>query len=156
MKITTKTGDQGSTDVRNQRLEKDHPLIGTLGLIDEVMASFIYAQANYPEKLDEFKDRVQELVLMSAIIAGYKTIDAFKQEFITNLETTIDAVQHLDLDWYYPFNDVYRATLNVLRTQVRKMERSLIATFKETTDYPIIRIYVNRLSDYIFALMNKV
>lgn len=155
MKITTKTGDQGSTDIRNQRLEKDHSIIDTIGHIDEVMAYFILAQAQFPQELEEFKDRVKELTLASSIIAGYKEPELFQEAYITNLEKTIESVSHLNLDWFYPFDDPYRATLNVLRTQIRKMERSLIKSFKENTDFPHIRVYVNRLSDYVFALINQ-
>ena len=155
MNVTTKTGDSGQTGLFNQRVEKDHPLVALLGAIDEVMAYFILIQAEYPAHFVAFKARVDELILMSAIVAGYKEEAEFKVELYEYLEHEIALIADDCHDFIYPFNDPMRAKLNVLRTKVRAMERSMIQAFKATRDFKVLRIYTNRLSDYVFILINK-
>ena len=155
MKVTTKTGDQGNTGINNQRLEKDHSIIDLLGHIDEVMAHFILAQATYPNKLSMFKDRVNELITITTIVAGFKEESDFSDEITEHLESEIKKIAESCNGFVYPFDDPYRAQLNLLRTIIRRMERAMIKAFKETNDYPKLRVYVNRLSDYVFILINK-
>ena len=155
MKVTTKTGDQGNTGIYDKRLEKDDALIDLLGHLDEVMAHFIYAQAHYPEALQEFKTRVDELILIASIVAGFKPESDFKEATVAHLEEEIKKIAEQCSGFVYPFDDPYRATLNVLRTVVRRLERVMVRAFKQNQDYPLIRIYTNRLSDYVFILINK-
>ena|SRR5690554_5629478 len=156
MKVTTKTGDQGNTGIKDKRLEKDHVIIDLLGHIDEVMAHFILTQANYPKYTQDFKKRVDELIITTAIIAGFKDESAFPIELVENLENEIAKIADSCNGFVYPFDDPYRAQLNLLRTIVRRMERVMVNAFKQTTDYPTIRVYVNRLSDYVFIMINKI
>lgn len=155
MKVTTKTGDQGNTGINQQRLEKDHPTIDLLGHIDEVMAHMILAQATYPKQLSMFKDRVDELIIITTIVAGFNDESAFSDDITTHIEEEIKQIAESCNGFVYPFDDPYRAQLNLLRTIVRRMERVMIHAFKETVDYPKLRVYVNRLSDYIFILINQ-
>ncbi len=155
MKVTTKTGDQGNTGLYQQRVDKDHVTIELLGQIDEVMAHLILAQSLFPAYLDDFKKRVDELILITAIVAGYKSPSEFSPSLVENLEAEIKTIADSCSGFVYPFDDPYRAQLNLVRTIVRRMERSMIRAFKQTEDIPIIRIYVNRLSDYVFILINK-
>lgn len=155
MKVTTKTGDQGNTGINKQRLEKDHSIIDLLGHIDEVMAHFILAQSLFPKELPMFKDRVNELILITTIIAGFKDGSEFSIDLANHLEDEIRKISESCNGFVYPFDDPYRAQLNLLRTVVRRMERVMIGAFRENVDYPNIRVYVNRLSDYIFILINQ-
>lgn len=155
MKVTTKTGDQGNTGLYQQRVDKDHVTIELLGQIDEVMAHLILAQSLFPAYLDDFKKRVDELILITAIVAGYKSPSEFSPSLVENLEAEIKTIADSCSGFVYPFDDLYHAQLNLVRTIVRRMERSMIRAFKQTEDIPIIRIYVNRLSDYVFILINK-
>jgi|SRR5690554_4252155 len=155
MNVTTKTGDQGNTGIKDKRVDKDHAIIDLLGHIDEVMAHFILAQSLYPAELSDFKKRVDELILITAIVAGFKDESHFSTSLIENLENEIAVIAESCHGFVYPFDDTYRAQLNLLRTIVRRMERVMVATFKQNTDYPTLRVYVNRLSDYVFILINK-
>lgn len=155
MKVTTKTGDQGQTGVFNQRVEKDSAVIDLLGHLDELMSHFILVQAYNPEHFDEFKERVNELILMASIIAGYKPIEEFKEDTVAYLELRIKEIADSCNGFVYPFSDPMKARLNVLRTVVRRCERVMIKAFKESKDIPLLRIYLNRLSDYVFILINK-
>lgn len=155
MNLTTKTGDHGTTRIHQQRLDKDHPLIELLGEIDEVMAHFILAQSLYPNKLSMFKERVEELVLITSIVSGFKEESEFSDEIINNLEEKMKTIEASYQGFVYPFDDSYRAQLNLLRTIIRRMERAMVKATKTTKDFFKLRVYVNRLSDYVFILMNQ-
>ncbi|MCD8519293.1 MAG: ATP:cob(I)alamin adenosyltransferase [Erysipelotrichaceae bacterium] len=149
MKVMTKTGDQGHTGVKNARVEKDSSLVDCIGHLDEAMAFIIYNQSMAPDKLNEFKDRHKELSLIASIVAGFVDESEFTQSYIDTLETRIKEVADSCNGFVWPFDDPYRARLNVLRTIIRRLERVMIRAFKEHGDRPLIRIYINRLSDYI-------
>lgn len=155
MKVMTKTGDQGHTGVKNARVEKDSSLVDCIGHLDEAMAFIIYNQSMAPDKLNEFKDRHKELSLIASIVAGFVDESEFTQSYIDTLETRIKEVADSCNGFVWPFDDPYRARLNVLRTIIRRLERVMISAFKEHGDRPLIRIYINRLSDYIFILINQ-
>jgi cob(I)alamin adenosyltransferase len=155
MKVMTKTGDQGHTGVKNSRVEKDSSLVDCIGHLDEVMAYLIYNQSMAPDKLEEFKDRQKELSMIASILAGFIDESEFTQSYIDTLETRIKEVAESCNGFVWPFDDPYRARLNILRTVVRRLERVAIRTFKEHGDRPLIRIYLNRLSDYVFILINQ-
>ncbi|MBS3987278.1 MAG: ATP:cob(I)alamin adenosyltransferase [Erysipelotrichaceae bacterium] len=155
MKVMTKTGDQGHTGVKNARVEKDSSLVDCIGHLDEAMAFIIYNQSMAPDKLNEFKDRHKELSLIASIVAGFVDESEFTQSYIDTLETRIKEVADSCNGFVWPFDDPYRARLNVLRTIIRRLERVMIRAFKEHGDRPLIRIYINRLSDYIFILINQ-
>lgn len=156
MKVMTKTGDQGSTGVKDARVEKDSSLVDCIGHLDEVMALIIYNQALAPHRLEEFKARHRELSLIASIMAGFVDESEFTQSYIDELEAKIKAKADDCHGFMWPFDDPYRARLNVLRTVIRRLERVMIRTFKEHQDRPRIRIYMNRLSDYVFILMNQI
>lgn len=155
MKVMTKTGDQGHTGVKNARVEKDSSLVDCIGHLDEAMAFIIYNQSMAPDKLNEFKDRHKELSLIASIVAGFVDESEFTQSYIDTLETRIKEVADSCNGFVWPFDDPFRARLNVLRTIIRRLERVMIRAFKEHGDRPLIRIYINRLSDYIFILINQ-
>lgn len=155
MKVMTKTGDQGSTGIKGARVEKDSSVVDCIGHLDEVMAYFIYNQSMAPERLGAFKQRHRELSLIASIVAGFVDESEFTQAYVDTLEAEIKAKADDCHGFLWPFDDPYRARLNVLRTIVRRLERVMVCMFKEHQDRPIIRVYMNRLSDYIFILMNQ-
>lgn len=155
MKVTTKTGDQGQTGVKNARVEKDSSLVDLIGHLDEAMAYLIYNQSMAPVQLAEFKQRHQELSLIASIVAGFVDESEFKQTYIDTLEQKIKDVAERCNGFMWPFDDPYKARLNILRTIIRRLERVMVRAFKEHGDRPMIRIYINRFSDYVFILINE-
>ena len=155
MKVTTKTGDQGQTGVKNARVEKDSSLVDLIGHLDEAMAHVIYNQSMAPHELAEFKDRHKELSLIASIVTGFVDESEFTQSYIDTLESRIKEVAERCNGFVWPFDDPYRSRLNILRTVIRRLERVMIKAFKEHGDLPIIRIYINRFSDYVFILINQ-
>lgn len=151
MSISTKKGDKGNTYLNDKPLSKDHELIDLIGHLDEVMALFVLFQATYGT---DFKEIVETLSLITAIVAGYQEAELFDESKINKLDEVINNYHHESGGFVYFYEDQYKATLNHLRTVVRRLERVMTKAFLVSKDYPIIQKYVNRLSDYVYVLMN--
>jgi cob(I)alamin adenosyltransferase len=82
-------------------------------------------------------------------------IDDFSEERVAHLEEMIRLHNEKCYGFVYPFDNPMKAKLNILRTVVRRCERVMVRAFKENTDFPLIRVYMNRLSDYVFILINR-
>ena len=154
VKIRTKKGDLGKTDIKGARVSKNSDLIELLGDLDEVMAHFILAHNLKPNDISGFKDKVEDLVLISAIVSGYKDVKDFPKSKLDHIEKEIDD-QSENYDFFiYPFDNVFKAHINILRTVVRRMERKAHYALK-SEDYQVIKAYLNTLSDYVFTYMQK-
>lgn len=148
--IRTRTGDFGSTDIKDERVYKDSELIGLIGDLDETMAYFILVHSLKPDDIDGFEDVVENLILISAIVAGYTPIEDFSESKVLDIENEIVHRGESFTDFTYPFNDVFKARMNVLRTVVRRAERQAHAVLRGD-EYNIIKTYLNALSDYVFT-----
>lgn len=151
MSITTKKGDSGQTDIKSKRVSKKDPLIQLIGELDELSSSIILAQARYHLDLDTYKAIVEDIYHISSYLSGYRNeldLDArvhFFEDFIKTKENKTHA-------FIFPFNDEVKAQLHLLRAQVRKVERLAVEVITQNSfDLSIVK-YINRLSDYIFAL----
>lgn len=153
--ITTRTGDGGSTDVKDYRVKKDSGIMELIGDLDEAQAHLIYAYTLNEKEAADFKGIVEDIVLISAIITGYHVIDSFPQTKITELEISIEERGQLIFDWVYPFDSPFRAQCNIARTVIRRAERSAYKELNES-EYNIIKVYLNRLSDLLFTYTSEV
>lgn len=148
--IRTRTGDFGSTDIKDQRVYKDSELVGLIGDLDETMAYFILAHNLKPDDINGFEHVVDNLILISAIVAGYKPIEDFSENEVLDIENEIVHRGESFTDFTYPFNDVFKARMNVLRTVVRRAERQAHSVLRGA-EYNTIKTYLNALSDYVFT-----
>lgn len=175
LKLYTKTGDTGESNVLNGvRLAKDHDIFEVLGTLDELNSSLGLAIVCVTDK-DLRKEllQVQDALLnFGAIVAGSKAIDPT----ITNinlLEKRIDYYQaNTREDWYTTFllpgGIELAARIDLSRTICRRLERrmatltiSFDSASESTAGFPNqliqaeisqVQAYINRLSDYLFAL----
>lgn len=148
--ITTRTGDTGSTDIKGYRVKKNSSIMNLIGDLDEAQAHIIYAYTLDNERGGSFPNIVENLVKISAIIAGYKEVSEFPTEEINLIEEAIEERGALTFDWVYPFNNSFMAQCNVARTVVRRAERSAYGELNEA-EFNTIKIYLNRLSDLLFT-----
>lgn len=148
--VRTRTGDEGQTDIKDQRVYKDSELMNLIGDLDETMAHFILGHNLKPRELEGFKDKVEDLILISAIVSGYKDIKDFPERKILDIEEEIVKRSEKFTDFTYPFDDRFKAQMNVLRTVVRRTERQAYRALKGN-DFNTIRIYLNALSDFVFT-----
>lgn len=171
MKITTKTGDDGTTSLfGGKRVGKNHPLIELVGSLDELQAFLVFAKVGLSgAKLATVKKKEIELILKKVIddlyrmmgIVGFemkvpKNIEAIGEVDVVFLEKYIEKYQGdvADLGKFIrPGSNELCARLNLARCVCRRVERLFVAGF-EGAGEPVLSIkkYLNRLSDLIFIL----
>lgn len=178
MKITTKTGDGGMTSLYDgTRVAKDDLRIELNGEIDELNAALGLCKTldaderrNIDKRLltderpnaDEqlpFESIQQCLITLMGIIASPSKkpkADDLQQlrQMTATMETFITAVasKGKEFSFVLPGKNILDAAIHTARTKCRTCERRLI-TLTHTQALPQeLQIFLNRLSDYLFAL----
>lgn len=152
MKIYTKRGDKGETDLLNNRVSKKDIKIKINGEVDELMAYLfltkIYLSSSIiAEDLDFIYQDLFNIAHEVALNDLNKTV--LKEDRIKYLENKIDEYNDRlkPLSNFIKFDkDISSSYLNLCRVKTRSLERSLI----EIDISDVILKYVNRLSDYFF------
>lgn len=163
MKIYTRTGDRGKTSFIGGRVDKDHIRVQTYGTIDEVNSFVGLAIAeldrNQFQAIAEELEKIQhELFDCGSDLANVTPNVKYKvkQEMIDFLEERID--KYMDetpelTKFILPGGVKAAAYLHVARTVARRAEREVVTLMKTEDNVPtLVLTYLNRLSDYFFAL----
>ncbi|SFS76815.1 cob(I)yrinic acid a,c-diamide adenosyltransferase [Marininema halotolerans] len=162
MKIYTRTGDQGQTGVVGGRVNKDDIRVEAYGTTDEVNAFVSEAIVRMdPEK---HGDMIQDLTEIQHELfdaggdlaqAGKKRQYKVTAEMVTRLEEWIDrydeeapAIQRFIL----PGGSAISSALHVCRVVTRRAERLTVTLTREQETNDEVRKYLNRLSDFFFAI----
>lgn len=166
LSLYTKSGDAGRSSLINgSRFNKHHPIFEALGTIDELNSHLGLAITLTPTpKLSQELHTIQHTLLtIGALLAG-STKPRLTKTSITKLEKRIDYYQtHTAKKWYtnflLPGGSPIAAQLDVTRSACRRAERRLIALENNPdfldlriSNFEFLRAYLNRLSDYFFAL----
>ncbi len=169
VKIYTKTGDSGETSLFDgTRVGKHDPRVAAYGDVDEVQASLGVAAATrgIGDDLAAMVTTIQkDLFALGAQLADPRhkiaarvTKATVSDARIAQLETWIDTLEaelptlrHFILSGGTPAG----ASLHLARTVCRRAERSVIGLGEEASD-PVIRVYLNRLSDLLFVMARVV
>ncbi|MBW6411582.1 cob(I)yrinic acid a,c-diamide adenosyltransferase [Clostridium weizhouense] len=162
MKIYTKTGDKGTTALYGgSRVDKDSLRVEAYGTIDEVI-SFIglaYAESEDKEERDALEEIQRKLFVLGAELASDEQGFTYLKEVITDediekLEVLIDKYMNLAgpfKGFVTPGKNKMSAALHVARTVARRAERRIATLCKEEDVREQVKMYVNRLSDVLFA-----
>ncbi len=158
MKIYTKKGDLGQTDLLKRRVKKNDLHIEINGQLDEVMASILLTK-QYIEQTDVFAqlDQIHHTLYQMAYeiaLDDDKQIKVFEEDVIW-LEKAIDDMDNklepltkfIQLD-----QNKAAAWINMSRVKVRTAERFMIHLDDVKNVNPFTLKYLNRLSDYFFTL----
>jgi len=156
-KITTKTGDSGTTGLGDgSRVAKTHPRVAAMGDIDE-LNSFVglLLTETIPAALREALTNVQHDLFdlggeMS--IPGYTAITDAHVERLEALTESLNADLSMLKDFILPGGSRAAAYAHLVRTICRRAERALIALSTEEEVSLAARVYLNRLSDMAFVL----
>ena len=161
MKIYTKTGDRGETSLYcGGRVKKTHPRMVVCGTLDELNSHLgvVLASAPVPE-IAQAVTRLQALIfeLGSDIAATGVTVEnsRISESHIQLLETEIDRLTALLPPlraFILPGGSRIAAQLHVARSVSRRAERELILAAEAEEIPETARIFLNRLSDYLFTL----
>lgn len=167
MKIYTRTGDKGKTSVIGGRVDKDDIRVESYGTVDEVN-SYI-GKAVTELNPDQFSDVIADLEKIQHELfdcggdlatISEKAPEKLSEDAITYLEERIDIFieEAPELEKFIlPGGSVPAATLHIARTVTRRAERLVVSLTKTGVPVsPLSLQYLNRLSDYLFALARVV
>jgi ATP:cob(I)alamin adenosyltransferase len=168
MKIYTKTGDGGTTSlIGGKRVGKNHPRVEAYGSVDELMAHLGYLRDSldaekYASTREDLLRIMNSLMTISSILAcegdTLKKLPLITEEEIHFLETRIDEIQESlpKLNKFtLPGGHPMVSLSHIARTVCRRAERNAAAIDCDQEQHEIAKQYLNRLSDYLYALGRK-
>ena len=172
MKIYTGGGDHGKTSLfSGERVAKSSDRIEAYGDVDELNAYLGLLASIIPEKhpllIDEVRQVQSDLFHIGAWLAttpgsaNTAALDEITKAKVDFLETAIDRMEEkLDplSSFILPGGHLSSAAAHVARTVCRRAERRVVNLLEGMADATLpgsvetLRIYLNRLSDYLFVL----
>lgn len=167
MKIYTKTGDKGTTAlIGGTRVAKSHLRIEAYGTVDELNSHIGLVRDQEVNRsraaiLKEIQDRLFTIGSMLATDPDKNvkmvTPDLHSED-VTLLESEIDAMSE-DVPplraFVLPGGHQSVSFCHVARCVCRRAERLAIRLQEESPVDELVVIYLNRLSDYLFALCRR-
>lgn len=164
MKIYTKTGDKGETSIIGGRVSKADAKVNAYGTVDEANSFIGLAVAFLPDSEQELKAELEKIQhelfdcggdLSMKEGAAEKYGFKLQEEMVTYLEERIDVYmkEAPELERFIlPGGTQAAAYLHVARTVVRRAERDTVRLAQQEQINPYTQRYLNRLSDYLFAV----
>ncbi|MFK9090511.1 cob(I)yrinic acid a,c-diamide adenosyltransferase [Bacillus salipaludis] len=163
MRIYTRTGDKGKTSIIGGRVDKDDTRVEAYGTVDEV--NCFVGQAIQELDQEIFKDVLHDLEKIQHELfdcggdlanVSEKRVMKLQQESIDYLEQKIDEYieEAPELERFIlPGGTKPSASIHIARTVTRRAERLVVKLMKADPKTPELSLmYLNRLSDYFFAL----
>ena len=156
-KITTRTGDDGSTGLGDgSRIQKSQPRVIAMGDVDELNSQLgVLLTETMPTEFVMLLTRIQNQLFDlggEVCIPGHRAVT---ENHVLFLDT---AIQKLNADlpalkeFILPGGSRASALAHVARTVARRAERSLVALSEKEPVAPFTFQYINRLSDLLFIL----
>lgn len=155
MKIYTKRGDTGETDIIGKRVKKYNLRVEAYGTVDEAISYIGVLESNLSEVYKEEQRKVMRTLFdVCSELATTKEDIYIKPEHITFFEERIDAYEKelpMLKNFILPGGSEYAAHAHVIRTIIRRAER-MVVELSETEDVreELIQL-LNRISDYYFV-----
>jgi cob(I)alamin adenosyltransferase len=159
-RIYTRGGDEGETSLGDgSRVPKLDCRIGAFGTVDEVNSALglVLSSADLPETLRVPLERIQNELfdVGSDLSVPFGITDRLRveQAAIDRLEALCDEF-NADLpelrSFVLPGGTEVAARLHVARATCRRAERDALVAEGETGVNPLVLVYLNRLSDFLF------
>lgn len=161
MKLYTKRGDDGNTDLfGGQRVSKHDPRVSAYGEVDEVNAAIGAAVAICTPA--EIKAQLLAIQSDLFVVGGELAADN-PERAVVKVEASAIARLEQAIDWaseqvaplqnfVLPGGTPLSSALHLARTVCRRAERAVVAAAQDHEVRPVTIIYLNRLSDLLFAL----
>jgi cob(I)alamin adenosyltransferase len=167
MRLYTRTGDKGKTSIIGGRVDKDDIRVEAYGTVDEV--NCFVGQVITELDHEIFKDILADLEKIQHELfdcggdlanVSDKVEHKLEKEAIDYLEKKIDEyIQEApELERFIlPGGTKPAASIHIARTVTRRAERLVVSLMKTDEKIPELALkYLNRLSDYFFALARVV
>ncbi|QNL21136.1 cob(I)yrinic acid a,c-diamide adenosyltransferase [Hyphobacterium sp. CCMP332] len=167
MKIYTKKGDDGTTSLLGgTRLSKNNIRIDAYGTLDELNSylGLLRDQDANKDRINELKKIQEVLFTIGSHLASEPGNSKFplpeiKDEDILFLEKEIDKMEEsLEpmKNFILPGGHSSVSICHICRCICRRAERQVISLAELEEVKPIIKKYLNRLSDYLFVMSRKI
>ncbi|PLT35937.1 cob(I)yrinic acid a,c-diamide adenosyltransferase [Bacillus sp. V5-8f] len=167
MRIYTRTGDKGKTSIIGGRVDKDDVRVEAYGTVDEINCFVGQAMLELDPLL--FKDILEDLERIQhelfdcggdlASVSAKRPVK-LTEEAVSHLESRIDSFieEAPELERFIlPGGTKPAASIHIARTVTRRAERLTVSLMKEDESVsPVALQFLNRLSDYFFALARVV
>lgn len=163
-KIYTRTGDSGTTGLyKGPRVSKSSTRVATYGMVDELNATVSAAKvfsnhADIKNLLERIQHKLMNIasILASELgVAPTATLPIISEADVIGLERCIDYFTR-ELppinSFIIPGQNQAGAMLDIARTTCRRAERQLVLLSETEPVSPIIKQFLNRLSDLLFVL----
>lgn len=166
IKIYTKTGDMGTTSLAGGTIvPKYHLRVETYGTLDE-LNSFIGLVRDHDvgaHNKDALMNIQRNIFILESIISEEKEsgkfIPAISPADIEFLEKEIDAMNEVLPEltsFIIPGGHPLVSYCHIARCVCRRAERLMVRLKESTLIDPLLMIYINRLSDYLFVLARSI
>ena len=166
MRIYTRTGDQGETGLfGGNRVSKAHLRLQAYGTLDELnsVIGILRSKVSAPTVVGETLKQIQrDLFALGAVLATpAEQLSALEARMskpiwsVAEMEQDIDRLTALAppmTSFVLPGGGEGSAFAHWARTVCRRAEREIVTLGTETEVKPELLIYINRLSDWLFAL----
>ncbi|MCF7844333.1 MAG: cob(I)yrinic acid a,c-diamide adenosyltransferase [Kiritimatiellales bacterium] len=161
MSITTKTGDSGKSGLFNgERVSKGSLRLEAYGTVDELnsVLGVVLAEEGIPVDVKDHLVQMQKVLFVvgtdlatpinsTAGVVRLSKEDVYKIEsWIDELEQALPTLKNFIL----PSGSRLGALLHQARTVCRRAERCTVRLSEEEDINNHVKIYLNRLSDYLF------
>jgi len=156
-KITTRTGDGGDTGLGDgSRVRKDNPRVAALGEIDELNSAIGLLLAEpVPEQVRASLESIQHDLFDlggDVSIPGRSTMTAAQAQRLEALLEEMNAGLPRLKEFILPGGTRAAGLAHLARAVCRRAERSVVALSSSGKVADEGRVYLNRLSDYLFVL----
>jgi cob(I)alamin adenosyltransferase len=165
MGISTGRGDDGRTELSAGRsVPKDHPRVEFIGVLDELNSFLGDAKAAaLQEQTRTVIETVQKDLFAAPLLldspeaepaTGGKMLPqggGIDPERLAALTRSLEE-KHPMRGFIIPGKNAASAKLDIARTVCRRSERRLITLDRQEPASPLLRRYINRLSDLLFML----
>lgn len=166
-RLYTRTGDQGTTSlVGGTRAPKDSPRLEAYGTVDELNSWLGLLGASDALSNGRRADlrRIQNRLFDIGAALATEPESAWQPqlpgaEAVEEIERLIDSVDSRLpqlREFILPGGHPDAARANIARTIARRAERRIVSLSAEVPVDPFILRYINRLSDFLFALAREI
>ena len=167
MRIYTRTGDDGTTSLSGgKRIPKHHVRVEAFGAVDELI-SWIGLLRDQPENIGrkDFLIYLQnQLMTSAAALASENDLNSSQKllpdlDCVKKIEDEIDRMdQKLNplRNLIIPGGNTTVSYCHIARCVCRRAERAVLRLKITEETPPVINMFLNRLSDYLFILTRKI
>ena len=167
MRIYTRTGDDGTTSLSGgKRIPKHHVRVEAFGAVDELI-SWIGLLRDQPENIGrkDFLIYLQnQLMTSAAALASENDLNSSQkllpdpdsvkkiEDEIDRMDQTLNPLRNLII----PGGNTVVSYCHIARCVCRRAERAVLRLNITEETPPIIKMFLNRLSDYLFILSRRI